>query len=147
MSPHLIIILTISSCALLIVLLFAVRKRAKKTAHVISGTLEKTLLASERELQSLDLSALEAFSKNSPLPKTMPSSDQSIANLLLLISRYRFFQGKNEERFSSLVKEKNWNGVEQLIYEKFEIQGKNNPRELAREMTKKLLGTLTLQKN
>lgn len=47
-----------------------------------------------------------------------------------LVERFRFFQGKNLEVFSRLLNANNTAGIEQLIREKFEAQGKLNAKKL-----------------
>ena len=129
MSPHLIIILMLSSCALLIMLLFALRKRSKKTAVQVSNTSPETTLP---DLSQINLSGLETH-----MPKAEPHATSS--ELMELINRHQFFQGKNLEQFTTFAQENNWQKIEQLIYEKFTAQKKENAQQLAQEVGKKLL--------
>lgn len=55
-----------------------------------------------------------------------------------LVERFRFFQGKNLEVFSMLFSANNSTGIEQLIREKFEAQGKPNASGLASGLLQKL---------
>lgn len=56
-------------------------------------------------------------------------------HMIELVERYKFFQGKNLETFSLLLSANNLTGIEQLIREKFEAQGKPN----AKKLTSKLI--------
>jgi len=58
--------------------------------------------------------------------------------ILEIVERFKFFQGKNLETFSHLLTANNVSGIEQLIREKFEAQGKPNASGLAFEVAKKL---------
>jgi hypothetical protein len=125
----------LSSSSLLILLLFAVRRRSKKAASLLTKT--------EATSPFPDLSGLETL-----MPKINPISipvreikeAQPSSDLIELINRYGFFQGKNLERFTAFAQENNWEKIEQLILEKFQAQGKNNPEQFAQEISRKLIG-------
>lgn len=122
MSPTIIIILMLSSSTLLIMLLFALRKRAKK--------------------KPMDLSALEGlkFDEKIILPDiTTSATPEQVEDTLSLVSRYRFFQGKNLERFEAFLRSGDLEKIEQLITEKFSAQGKAEADQLGRAISKKLL--------
>jgi len=132
MSPHLIVILMLSSCTLLVMLMFAVRKRARKNSNPTSLSQTSNPMPN---LSSLDFSDLKNFSPTIP---QQPTSNEQSSDLIEMVSRYRFFQGKNLELFKRLIEENNWNQIEQLIQEKFQAQEKNEPSQLAQEVIWKL---------
>lgn len=136
MSPHLIVILMLSSCTLLVMLMFAVRKRAKKNSNPTSLSQTSNPIP---DLGSLDFSDLKNFSPTIP---QQPTSNEQSSDLIELVSRYRFFQGKNLELFRKFVAENNWKQIEQLIQEKFQAQEKNDPSQLAQEVTIRLQTTM-----
>jgi hypothetical protein len=124
MSPTIIAILTLSSCALLIMLLFALRKRGKK--------------------KTMDLPALEGlkFDEKITLPDITTSAPLlQLEDILSLVSRYRFFQGKNLEQFEAFLRSGDLQKIEQLIIEKFSAQGKTEADQLGRTISTKLLNS------
>ncbi|MGE3278656.1 MAG: hypothetical protein AB7J40_02545 [Candidatus Altimarinota bacterium] len=139
MSPHLILILMLSSCALLLMLFFAVRKRAQKVKNPAPLPVSPNPMP---DLNSLDFSSLKDISTP---PPAQPSPTEHHSDLLELVSRYRFFQGKNFQLFKDFLEQKNWARIEQLISEKFQAQGKKNSAELAQEVTLKLQTTMHSQ--
>jgi len=146
MSPHLIIILMISSCTLLVLLLFAVRKKAKKSeANAAAVQPPADALANI----SLDLSGLDMLQQKEPTSIAVigPTEEPSIADLIQLVTRHRFFQGRNLETFSGFAQQKNWKGIQQLITEKMLAQGKSDAQQLAEEITGKLQKALIAVEN
>lgn len=154
MSPHLIIILMLSSVTLLLVLLFAVRKRTKKTTAISPEQAPLPLKKQQEQEPELDLSSLD-FSRisvpNNPSPPSVPyipyvpsppSPPSPLDDIIDMVSRYKFFQGKNLEAFSSLLRANNLNGIEIMIREKFEAQKKENAEMMAKEVTTKLIGAV-----
>jgi len=63
-------------------------------------------------------------------------------DLIELVNRYKFFQGKNLEKFEKLLRESNSQGIENLIREKFLAQGKEDSAEKAHSVAKKLLASI-----
>lgn len=61
------------------------------------------------------------------------------SELIEMVRRYNFFAGSNLNTFETLLTDNNLQGIEQLIREKFEAQGKTNSEELATTITTKLL--------
>lgn len=140
MSPHLIIILMLSSVTLLLVLFFAVRKRTKKADAKKQS--EQTSLPLEKQQEpELDLSSLDFSSISVPNQANEPHefNEPSLNDIIDLVDRYKFFQGKNLETFSSLLRANNLNGIEVMIREKFEAQNKDNAEMMAKEVTTKLI--------
>lgn len=147
MSPQIILILMFSLSAILIVLLLVIRKRKKKADARPAVEAASTADAKENAVpmkgsEDLDLNLqdlnLDSLFKENPSPEP-PSSD-----LVELIRRYRFFEGKNFEIFEQLFSAKNFAGLEQLIKEKFEAQGKATPELQAKVLTKKLLESVRI---
>lgn len=125
MSPLIIVILMVSSCALLITLLFALRKKSKKKMGELS-TLEEL---------KLDEQII--------LPETAtPALAQQLEDTLSLVNRYRFFQGKNLELFETFLRSGDLQKIEQLIVEKCSAQGKSEAEQLGRAISKKLLSSV-----
>ncbi len=158
MSPLIILILMLSTCTLLVMALVAVRRRANTTPIQAAGSVHPGGQAPNDANKIDDLSAfddlnLDEFLKDvpqvSPDPGTsnqqpLPASGGSNQNDLIdLVSRYRFFQGKNLETFERLVGEKNTQGVETLIREKFLAQNRNDAGAMAKEVSGKLVKLMT----
>ena len=163
MSPHLIIILMLSSVALLLVLLFAIRKRTKNAAQKTTeqaqpSSPDQTVLPLQKaqdsptststpdiDLSSLDLSGISftetSQSSHHPNELNEPNKPSPLDDIIDMVDRYKFFQGKNLETFSTLLRTNNLDGIETMIREKFEAQKKENAELLAKEVTTKLIGT------
>ncbi|MDZ4217219.1 MAG: hypothetical protein U1C97_02775, partial [Candidatus Gracilibacteria bacterium] len=168
-SPIFIIILVVSSCTLLSVLFFIVRKKDKKKK--LSQEIPMTTMTSEATTQTFDTVAqanttpefvipdlgnlnlnLEQIDLNTNAHTSSiahhPSNPSPVTNtgtdLIDLIDRYKFFQGKNLETFTSLLQSKDYQGIEQLITERFHAQQKTNPEQQAKDVTTKLLSTLLM---
>ena len=124
MSPLLIALLTISTCTLLIVLLFALKKREKKKQNPSPSQ------ASSDLLNSLDFTIpAEEKTGNAQKPE----------DIIELVERFKFFQGKNLETFSSLLRSNNMQGIEQMIREKFLAQGEPDAEGRTAELMLKVM--------
>ena len=132
MSPQIILILMFSLSTLLIVLLFVIRRRKKKVPKAVAA---QAPAAPALDL-NLDELNLDSLFKESPAPESASS------DLVELVRRYHFFQGNNLESFERLFFAKDFAGLEQLIKEKFEAQGKNTPELQAKMLTNKLLESI-----
>ena len=88
----------------------------------------------------IDLSSLEDL-KFEELDTTPPSAQQT-EDIMTLVTRYRFFQGKNLEQFEKFLRSGDFQRIEQLIIEKFSTQGKAEADELGRTVSKKLLSSM-----
>lgn len=135
-----------STSALLIMLLFAIRKRKKGDPNL--RTASATTDSSESTNADMNVgppvenipNRKEDFNLDELL--AVEPKKEELSDIVEMVNRYRFFQGKNLETFERLVSEKNTQGIETLIREKFECQGKENAGILAGEVTKKLMQSM-----
>lgn len=143
MSPTIIVILMVSSSALLIMLLFALRKRNKRGTIGLAATAPASLPSSEAA--QIDLSSLEDLKFDESLTSSAeaaPHSAQQLEDILSLVQRYRFFQGKNLQQFETFLRRGDLQRIEQLITEKFSAQGKAEADKLGRIISEKLLSSV-----
>lgn len=141
MSPLFIIILMVSSVVLLLVLFFVIRKRqsakqqeAPEQPPVVPPVQNSPPAAPESAASpesAIDLASLGDLNLNM-LAEEKPN------DVVDLVSRHRFFQGKNLETFESIFAENRWEDIERLILEKFQAQKKDNAEILAKEVAEKL---------
>lgn len=88
---------------------------------------------SNNDLTGPDLSILEGEN----------NEDDPFSDLVELVNRYKFLQGENLEKFEKYLQESNTDKIETLIREKFQAQGKDKASEQAKEVTKKLLSSVS----
>lgn len=158
MSPQLILILMFSVSTLLIVLLFALRRRQKastppalETSSAKTESESTTIEFATAQMPGIDLGEEDSQLKFTaedllkdfsfvelPVAKRSEDAPADHHEMIELMARYQFFQGKNLEQFTKFVQDNNRSGVELLIKEKFEAQGKPEAGDLARKITERL---------
>ncbi|GEM_PF-5235990 len=151
MSPHIILILMLSACTLLVMALVAMRKRTKGDPNLRMAPESTNAMNNTNDLSAFNDLNIDEFLSDMANPadamnhvptvniQPLTMNPEPKTDLIELVSRYKFFQGKNLEAFSRFVQEGNFSAVEQLIREKFTAQKKENAPTLASEVTKKLL--------
>lgn len=160
MSPHIVLIIMISSSALLVILLFALRRRSKKKAEpqAISAAIVEAAKTDLPKKVSDESASSSASSESgfgdlvledlnvAPITLETPSSkNPQEEDILQMVTRYRFFQGPNLERFEQFLRAKDILSLERLITEKFTAQGKANAETEAKTVVQKLLNSLSVQ--